>query len=211
MAVPPPCSDAALCWTTSLSHSQVPKRAGVFSWLRLVCMPRHSWETNQPPMRFSAHPLCSALWAIKHACALYKQSPGFLQSSCYSHWLSNPPRRLVIPVSDPRAGMPNMWLKLLTLLGRSLPVLTSSSSESPGKSCLNHFSLLSAQFSIGLTAVFVQESVSLQVVFTENCSTCVFVEQFLEKLNIFLICSVEEVSSVSYSTILISFFGQIRL
>lgn len=201
-------------WTTSVSHSQVPKRAGAFSWLRLVCMPRPSWETNQPPMQFSAHPLYSALWAIKHAYALYKQSPGFLQSSCYSHWLSNQPRRLVIPMSDPRAGMLNMWLKLLTwedLLGRSLPVLTSSSSESPGKSWLNHFSFLYAQFHMGLTAVFVQESVSLQVVFTENCSTCVFVEQFLEKLNIFLICSVEEVSSASYSTILISFFRQIRL
>lgn len=198
-------------WTTSVSHSQVPKRAGAFSWLRLVCTPRHSWETNQPPMQFSAHPLCSALWAIKHACALYKQSPGFLQSSCYSHWLSNQPRRLVIPVSDPWAGMPNIWFKLLTLLGRSLPVLTSSSSESPGKSHLNHFSLLSAQFCMGLTAVFVQESVSLRVIFTENCSTCVFVEQFLEKLNIFLICSVEKVSSASYSTVLISFFRQIRL
>ena len=159
----------------------------------------------------SSLPLLFNLGTIIYLWTPQEQSPGFLQSSCYSHWLSNQPRRLVIPVSDPWAGMPNMWLKLLTLLGRSLPVLTSSSSESPGKSRLNHFCFLSAQFCMGLTAVFVQESVSLRVVFTENCSTCVFVEQFLEKLNIFLICSVEKVSSASYSTVLISFFRQIRL
>lgn len=35
---------------------KVPKRAGVSLSSRLVCMPRHSWETNQPPILIFSPP-----------------------------------------------------------------------------------------------------------------------------------------------------------
>ena len=45
---------------------------------------------------------------------LFQSSLGFLQTSSKPLWFSNKLRGLIFPVSDPRARVPNMGLKLLT-------------------------------------------------------------------------------------------------
>ena len=47
--------------------------------------------------------------------AFHEQSLAFLLHSSKSHWSSNYVKGLIALVLDPRAGVPNMWLKLLTL------------------------------------------------------------------------------------------------
>ena len=45
---------------------------------------------------------------------LYELCLGFLQSCSQSHWFSNKLRRFVLSVFNPRTGVPNMRLNLLT-------------------------------------------------------------------------------------------------
>lgn len=59
-------------------------------------------------------------------------------SPSVSHCLSNKARGLVLPVSDPRAVVPSMWLELLTPQGESPPKQCSSSSESPPRGTVHN-------------------------------------------------------------------------
>lgn len=51
-------------------------------------------------------------------CALHKQSLGFLEPCCQSHWFSNQVREFIFLLLDPGTRTPNMWCALLTSHGR---------------------------------------------------------------------------------------------
>ena len=52
--------------------------------------------------------------------ALFKRSLDFLQPCGKPHWISNQLSGLILLVSDPRVGVPNIWLEPVTAQGRSL-------------------------------------------------------------------------------------------
>ena len=150
-------SEPPLCLTAKLASG-----AGVSTWLRLGDVPGWSWETNQPPMQFSTHPVCPAPGESKCSCSPHEQCPGSPQPSCWSHWPSNQPRKLIFPVADPRAGTPNVWFKPLTPQGGSPHMESPFSSESPprdtGSDLITSLLFPPDSMCIFLTVLVVQES-----------------------------------------------------
>lgn len=141
---------------------------------RLVCMPGHSWNQltthafSAPPSLFCfmSNQACMVLFTSRVQASYSPPvtptssltSQGDLSSLCED-----------VPLS-PQGWDAQYVTQTVHSLGKISACVKLLLFWSPGKSCLNHFSFLSAQFSIGLTAVFVQ-SIESQVVFTENCST----------------------------------------
>lgn len=75
------------------------------------------WQERQAAFQSMISML--GLGASKSVCVLQEWSPGFLHLSIMPHWFSNQIMELDFPVLDPRAGMPNMWLKSLAPQGGS--------------------------------------------------------------------------------------------
>ena len=92
----------------------VESSAGAGAQCRLGGTLGWSWQSGQNTRLFSICCL-SAVTGIKQVCVctLQEWSLGFLQSSVKPQWYSNQPRRLIFPMSDPRAKVPNMELKPL--------------------------------------------------------------------------------------------------
>lgn len=64
------------------------------------------WQVSQSPRQFSVCCFCIVQ-------GLHEPSLGFLQPCSEPHWFSNQLRQLIFLMSDPRAGVPNIWFKPL--------------------------------------------------------------------------------------------------
>ena len=101
-----------------------------------------------------------------------QQNSGFPQPSCQFYR----PRGARLPCVRPKTGMPDVWLKLVTPKGRSLPVSSPFSSQPPpGGTGPDPVAL--CPFLTDYTCIFSQPwlcrspSARLQLVFSENCSS----------------------------------------
>ena len=74
---------------------------------------------NQPESQAVLACFCLASGVSKHVHVFHKQSLGFLQPCCQSHWFSNKLRGLILPSVGPQTWAPNVWFKLLTPQGGS--------------------------------------------------------------------------------------------
>ena len=114
------------CW---VQPGSVPFQYTHSPWQWKLCL---SGELCQRKKGWSRCPMLAGLQAVvatgnicffctiprsKQVCmhAFHEQSLAFLLHSSKSHWSSNYVKGLIALVLDPRAGVPNMWLKLLTL------------------------------------------------------------------------------------------------
>ena len=117
------------------------------------------------------------------------------QSYCFLNRL----RGLVFPVSDPRAGVPNRWFTLLTPQEVSPHPWNSPLLCVPSQGCRSqpdHVSSLPTQFHVDFSYSLVCMRVFLPVSSLFSVRIALYVE-------IFLMCSWEEVSSVSSYSIFI--------
>ena len=130
-----------------------------------------------------------------HVCSL--QSLGFLQSSCLSHWFSNQLRGLIFLVSEPRFGLPNMWLPREDFWTCVIPLLTCVLYQGCW-SQLDRFSSLPTWLHTDLPYSLDCSSIFLPVssLFSVRTAPCV---------EVFLMCLWGEVNPTSsYSAIFIS-------
>ena len=147
-----------------------------------------SQETEPESRVVSVCFLCLVSGVIKCVHTFHEWNLGFLQLCCQSHWFSNQLRGLGLPVLDPRAGVHNIWFTPLTLQGGSLSLCNPLFFSVPSqwlRSQTYRFSSLSIRlcvdFSYGIGCMSL--SASLQFVFSEDCSTCIFAP------GVFLMCS----------------------
>ena len=134
-------------------------------------------------------------------CALHRQNLSFLQSSCLSHWCSNQLRGLIFLVSEPRFGLPTMWLYLLTpredLWTCVIPLFTGVLYQGCW-SHLDRFSSLPTWLHTHLSYSLDCSSVFLPV-------SSLFSMRTAPRVEVFLMCLWGEVNPTSsYSAILIS-------